>query len=280
MKNKNSTMHIQKVFIYIFLMFIVAICLIPFVMMIVNSTRSASDIVAGFTLIPGDQFWPNFNALASYVDIWQGMINSAMISTGVIILTAYFSALTAFGFEFYDFKGKKFLFGLVLLMMMVPVQLGLLGFYDLNYRLGLLDSYIPLILPSVANIGAMFFIRQYMASTIHRALLEAARIDGSSEIAIFHKIVFPLSTPAIATMSIMAFIGSWNNYMTPLILIQSVEKKTLPVLIAALRGARVVQQNYGAIYSAITVSVLPILIIFVVFAKFIISGISAGSVKG
>lgn len=277
---KLTRLQIERALLYVFLFIIVAICLIPFIMMIINSTRSASDIVAGFTLVPGNQFWPNFNALESYVDIWQGMINSAIVSTGVIILTAYFSALTAFGFEFYDFKGKNFLFGMVLLMMMVPVQLGLLGFYDLNYRLGLLDSYIPLILPSIANIGAMFFIRQYMASTIHRALLEAARIDGSTELAIFHKIVFPLSLPAIATMSIMAFIGSWNNYMTPLILIQSVEKKTLPLLVAALRGARVIQQNYGAIYSAITVSVLPILVIFVLFSRYIISGISAGSVKG
>ncbi len=277
---KNPVLQFQRLLLYIFLFALVVLCLVPFVMMIINSTRSASDIVSGFTLIPGDQFRANFESLESYVDVWQGMVNSATISFGTIILTAYFSALTAFGFEFYDFKFKNLLFSFILLMMMVPVQLGLLGFYDLNYKLGLLDTYIPLILPTIANIFAVFFIRQYMASTIHMALIEAARIDGSSELNIFHKIVFPLSIPAIATMSIMAFIGSWNNYMTPLILIQSVEKKTLPVLVAALRGARVIQQNYGAIYAAIAVSVFPILIIFVGFSKYIISGISSGSVKG
>lgn len=277
---KNPVLQFQRLLLYIFLFALVVLCLVPFVMMIINSTRSASDIVSGFTLIPGDQFRANFESLESYVNVWQGMVNSATISFGTIILTAYFSALTAFGFEFYDFKFKNLLFSFILLMMMVPVQLGLLGFYDLNYKLGLLDTYIPLILPTIANIFAVFFIRQYMASTIHMALIEAARIDGSSELNIFHKIVFPLSIPAIATMSIMAFIGSWNNYMTPLILIQSVEKKTLPVLVAALRGARVIQQNYGAIYAAIAVSVFPILIIFVGFSKYIISGISSGSVKG
>ncbi len=275
-----KSLKLQRFLLYLLLSLLVALCLIPFMMMLINSSRSANQILSGFTLIPGTQFINNLKAFSDVSNIWLGMMNSAFISVNVIILTGYFSGLTAYGFQFYDFKGKNLLFTLVLLMMMVPAQLGLIGFYDLNYKLGLLDSYIPLILPAIANIGAMFFIRQYMASVIHRSLLEAARIDGCSELKIFHQIVFPLSIPSIATMSIMTFIGSWNSYLVPLIMIISPEKKTLPLEITALRGSRIATINLGAMYAAITVSVVPIIIIFVIFSRYIISGISAGSVKG
>jgi len=275
-----TAIKIQKTFLYLFIGLITVACLIPFLMMLINSSRSATEILSGFTLVPGNQFFINLRSFRDDVNIWQGMRNSFIIAVSVITLTAYFSALTAYGFEFYDFPGKKILFGFVVMMMMVPAQLGLIGMYDLNYKLGTLDTYVPLILPAIASSGAMFFIRQYMASTIHRALIEAARIDGCSELAIFHKIVFPLAVPAIATMSIMGFIGSWNSYIAPLMLIISTEKKTLPVLVAALRGTRVATINQGAMYAAIAVSVLPMVIIFMLFSNFIITGISAGSVKG
>lgn len=278
--NKNVSVNIQRTIIYIFLISLVALCLTPFLMMIVSATRSGGDIIKGFKLVIGNQFLPNFNALSAYVDVFRGMMNSAIVAVSATVVTAYFSTLTAYGFEFYDFKGKNFLFAFILLMMMVPAQLGLIGFYDLMLRFKLIDTYFPLIVPSIANIFGVFFIRQYMASTIHVALIEAARIDGASEIGIFHKIVFRLSSPAVATITIMAFIGSWNDYMRPLLMILSPAKKTLPVMVGALRGARVIQQNLGAIYAAVAVSVIPILVVFVIFSKYIISGISSGSVKG
>lgn len=278
--NKSVSVNIQRTIIYIFLISLVALCLTPFLMMIVSATRSGGDIIKGFKLVIGNQFLPNFNALSAYVDVFRGMMNSAIVAVSATVVTAYFSTLTAYGFEFYDFKGKNFLFAFILLMMMVPAQLGLIGFYDLMLRFKLIDTYFPLIVPSIANIFGVFFIRQYMASTIHVALIEAARIDGASEIGIFHKIVFRLSSPAVATITIMAFIGSWNDYMRPLLMILSPAKKTLPVMVGALRGARVIQQNLGAIYAAVAVSVIPILVVFVIFSKYIISGISSGSVKG
>lgn len=275
-----SILKLQRSFLYCVLLGLMFLCLLPFLMMLINSTRSASEILSGFTLIPGNQLGANLRTVAEHVNVWRGMVNSATISVSVIILTGYFASLTAYGFEFYDFRGKKLLFGLVLIMMMVPGQLGLIGFYDLNFRLGFLDTYIPLILPAVASSGAMFFIRQYMASTIHQALIDAARIDGCKELTIFHTIVFPLSLPAVSTMAIMAFIGSWNSYLVPLILITSPEKKTLPLAVTSLRGSRVATINQGAIYAAIAISVLPVVLVFVLFSRYIISGISAGSVKG
>ena len=143
----------------------------------------------------------------------------------------------------------------------------------------MVDSYLPLILPAIAAPGIVFFLRQYVQSTLSKALLEAARIDGAGELHIFHKIVLPIMAPGIATMSIGSFIGNWNNYLVPLILLNSPNKMTLPVMISTLNAATDLQKNQGAIYLGVAISVVPILIVFCFCSKYIISSISAGSVK-
>ncbi len=162
--------------------------------------------------------------------------------------------------------------------MMIPTQLGLLGFYELNKSLKLLNTFIPLIIPAAASPFTVFFMRQYLKSTLHPGLIDAARIDGAGELKIFHKIVLPLMMPAIATMSIFAFIGSWNNYLMPLIIIFSPEKYTLPVLMGYLKGGKVAE-NLGSIYLAIAISVVPIMTAFIFLSKHIIGSISAGGIK-
>lgn len=272
--------------IYAGLVLLAIICLIPFIMMIINSTRSNTEIVRGFSLLPGKSLIDNYKNMMYHMDIsdgifkgiWLGFKNSFIIAVSVTILSGYFSALTAYGFYAYDFKGKKILFIFILIMMMVPSQLGLLGFYELNKALKTLDSYIPLIIPSIAAPFTVFFMRQYLKSTMHPALIEAARIDGASEIAIFHKIILPVMMPAIATMSIFTFIGAWNNYLIPLIVIFSPEKYPLPVLMGYLKGGKVAE-NLGSMYLAISMSVIPIIIAFMFLSKYIINSISAGAVK-
>lgn len=275
-----------KGIIYAFLILLSIICLVPFAMMLINSTRSNTEIVRGFTLIPGDSLMDNYKNMMYHMNvtdgtfrgIWLGFKNSFIIAISVTVLSGYFSALTAYGFYAYDFKGKKVLFMLILIMMMIPSQLGLLGFFELNKALKTLDTYIPLIVPSIATPFTVFFMRQYLVSTMHPALIEAARIDGAGEISIFHKIILPMMLPAIATMSIFAFIGAWNNYLVPLIIIFSPEKYPLPVLMGYLKGGKVAE-NLGSMYLALSMSVIPIIIAFAVFSKYIISSISAGSVK-
>ena len=136
-----------------------------------------------------------------------------------------------------------------------------------------------MIIPAIASPGIVFFIRQYLISVLSRSLLEAARIDGASEIHIFHKIVFPIMLPGVATMSIGAFIGNWNSYLVPLILLNTPKKFTLPVMIASLNSSQDITSNQGAIYLAVAISVIPILIVFSFCSKYIISSISAGAVK-
>ncbi|MCA1032549.1 carbohydrate ABC transporter permease [Bacillus timonensis] len=278
MKTKTS-FNFNKPIIYILLILLAIISFIPFYMMIINATRENQEILMGFAFLPGSHLIENYQTMMSYVNIWNGFKNSLIVSVSVTVLSGYFSALTAFGFAVYNFKGKNKLFIFMLLMMMVPGQLGLIGFYELNKTLGTLDTFIPLIVPAIASPFVVFFLRQYLASTLHPSLLEAARMDGASELKIFHSIALPIMMPAVATMSIFAFIGSWNNYILPLVVIFTPEKYTLPVLMGFLKGSQVAQ-NLGSMYLGIAISVVPIMVAFLFFSKYIISSISAGSVKG
>jgi multiple sugar transport system permease protein len=276
---KDNKQKIIKGFFYFLLTLLVVISFIPFYMMIINATRSNADILReGFTLIPGTAIVDNYHVLLEYMNLWRGFLNSLIVAVAVTVLSSYFSALTAFGFAIYKFKGSNFLFVTILVLMMVPGQLGLIGFYDIMRTFGFLDSYIPLIVPPIASTFTVFFLRQFLSSVLHSSLIEAARIDGAGEFKIFHKIGIPMMMPAISTMAIFAFIGSWNNYILPLVVLFSPEKYTLPVMMGALRGSQVAQ-NLGAMYLGIAISVVPIMIAFVFLSKYIISSISAGAVK-
>lgn len=269
----------KKSLLYIFLVIVSIACLAPFAMMLVNATRSNQEIMSGFTLIPGRSLKDNWNTMGQYFNIFQGLGNSLFVSVCVTLLTAYFSALTAYGFAIYKFKGSNIIFTVILVLMMVPSQLGLLGFYDLVNAMGLMDSYIPLIIPAIANPFVVFFLKQYVQSVLPKTVIEASRIDGASELRTFHKIGIPIMMPGIATISITTFIGSWNNYLVPLVLLLSPDKFTLPVMMASMKASKDISSNMGATYLTVAVSVLPIMIAFMFFSKHIISSISAGSVK-
>ena len=270
---------IKKTIIYIFLVALSITCLLPFLLMIVNATRSGVEIARSFTLIPGTHLRENWEALFDYVNLFRGFANSLIVAIPCTLLTAYFSAITAYAMAVYKFKGNGWLFKIIVVFMMIPSQLSLIGFYNLCQKLHMIDSYLPLILPSIAAPGIFFFLRQYVQSTLSKALLEAARIDGASEIHIFHRIVLPIMAPGIATMSIGTFIGNWNNYLVPLILLNTPDKMTLPVMISTLNAATDLQKNQGAIYLGVAISVVPILIVFCFCSKYIISSIAAGGVK-
>lgn len=277
-KNKPKQKWFSRGLIYTGLIVLTIICFIPFLMMLVNATRTNGEIMTGFSLIPGTALLDNYTILSDYINIWTGFKNSLIIAVLVTLLSGYFSAMTAFGFAFYNFKGKNVMFIFMLVMMMVPGQLGLIGFYEISKTLQILDTFIPLIIPSIASPFVVFFIRQYTQATLHVSMIEAARIDGASELRIFHTIALPMMMPAVATMSIFTFIGSWNNYLMPLVLLFSPEKYTLPVLMGFLKGSQVAE-NLGALYLGIAISVVPIMIAFLFMSKYIVSSISAGAVK-
>lgn len=276
---KSIGFHIKKTILYILLIALGAMCLLPFLLMMVNATRSGTEIVKSFTLIPSTHIKENWEIVFKYFNLFKGMWNSIKVAVPATLLTAYFSALTAYGLAMYKFKGSNVIFYTIVIFMMIPGQLGLIGFYNLCTKLHMVNSYAPLIIPAIAAPGTVFFLRQYVLSVLSPSLIEAARIDGANELYSFHKIVLPIMSPGIATMAIMGFIGNWNSYLLPMIILNKNDKFTLPVMMATLRASTDIQSNQGAIYLAVAISVIPILLVFSFFSKYIISSISAGGVK-
>ena len=278
-------MHIQTVhntkrsMIYVFCTLLSAMAILPFWIMIVNATRSSQAIQQGVSLMPSSYLGYNWNVLATKnFSVWTGFRNSAIIAFGSTILSVYFSAMTAYGFKVYQFKGRGFLYAVVLAIIMIPGQVTGTGFYIFMYQLGLTNNFIPLIIPAIAAASTVFFFRQYLEANLQLSLVEAARIDGCNEFRTFNRIILPIMVPAMATMGIMAVIGSWNNYLTPLMLLSKSELKTLPMLVKELRGD-IYKTEYGSIYLGLTLTALPLIVVYFVFSKYIIAGVALGGVK-
>jgi multiple sugar transport system permease protein len=210
--------------------------------------------------------------------IFRGFLNSSVISLGSTLLCIYFSALTAYGLHVYRFRGRLAMWVLILIIMMLPGSLTFIGFYQLMATWGLTDSYIPLIMPSIAAAGAVLFIRQYMMSVLSIELIDAARIDGAGEYRIFNVIILPVIIPALAAQAIFTFVGSWNNFLAPFVLIQTEDKFTLPMFVFLLRGD-IYRTELGGLYLGIAISLIPIIVFYVFMSRFIISGLTMGGLK-
>jgi len=210
--------------------------------------------------------------------IWQGFGNSAFVSICTTILSIYFSAMTAYGLQVYKFRGRMLLWTVILIIIMLPATLSMIGFFQFISRIKLRDSYIPLIIPGIAAAGTVLFLRQYMSSVLSIDLIDAARIDGANEYRIFNIIILPIMIPALAAQSIFTFVGSWNSFIIPSILLSSEKKYTLPLLVQSLRG-NIYRAEFGAIYLGIAISLLPIIIFYSFMSQFIISGLTMGGLK-
>ena len=273
---------VLRVIVYAILIFLCALCLFFFYLMIINATRSNAQLQTGFTLLPKENFIKNLvNAWNdASINIPRGMINSLFIALSSAVITTYFSALTAYGIHAYDFKGKKFVFTFIMAIMMIPAQVSALGFVQMMNELKLTNSYIPLIVPSVAAPVVFFYMKQYMESVLPLDLVAAARVDGSGEFRTFNTIVLPLLKPAIAVQMIFSFVSSWNNYFIPALLLDKAEMKTVPIMIAQLRSADYSKFDMGKVYMFILLAILPVMITYIILSKSIIKGVTAGSVKG
>jgi multiple sugar transport system permease protein len=279
MKSYIVELTVKRFFIYLIMILLTLLAVVPVYIVLVNATRSTEQINMGVSLIPSHYVPYNWHALTSRgFQIWQGFYNSAFVSIMTTLVAVYFSSMTAYGLHIYKFHGKKLLWGVILLVMMLPASLSFIGFYQFMARLKLLDNYIPLIIPAVASAGTVLFLRQYMTSVLSFELIDASRIDGAGEFRTFNWIILPIITPAIAAQAIFSFVGSWNNFFSAFVLISSTRKYTLPMLVQMLRGD-IYRTEYGGIYLGIAISLVPILIFYAFMSKFIISGITMGGVK-
>jgi len=275
----SSVHNSKRSMIYVFCSVLSLLAIVPFWMMIVNATRSSQDIQRSVSLIPGNFAGSNWQVLTSKNwNVATGFRNSAIIAFGSTLLSVYFSAMTAYGFKVYQFKGNKFLYAVVMAIIMIPGQVTGTGFFMFMYQIGMTNNLLALIIPSIAAAATVFFFRQYLEANFQISLVEAARIDGCGEFRIFNTIVLPIMVPAMATMGIMAMIGAWNNYLTPLMLLSDASLKTLPMMVQELRGD-IYRTEYGSIYLGLTLTAAPLLIVYFAFSKYIIAGVALGGVK-
>jgi ABC-type glycerol-3-phosphate transport system permease component len=210
--------------------------------------------------------------------IWQGFGNSAFVAICTTVLCVYFSAMTAYGLHIYRFKGRAVLWSVILVIIMLPATLSIIGFVQFVGMIRLRDSYIPLIIPSIASAGTVLFLRQYMMSAISIELIDAARIEGADEYRIFNSISLPVMLPALAAQSIFVFVGTWNSFITPSVLISTQSKYTLPLLVRDLAG-NIYRAEVGAIYLGVAISLIPIILFYAFMSRYIISGITMGGLK-
>ncbi len=282
-QSRNSAkLTLRRIIAYAVLVLLTIACLFSFYILIINTTRSHPDIQKGFSFAPGGSFFFNWRNIMEndQLPVVSGILNSLFIAICSAALSVYFSAMAAFGIHSYQFRFRKTAFTLIMMIMMIPTQVFALGFVRQMVAMGLRNSFVPLIVPSVAAPVVVFFMKQYMESVLPLEIVEAARIDGSNEFRTFNLVVLPIIKPALAVQGIFALVTSWNNYFMPALLLSNKSQFTLPILIAQLRSADFMKFDMGQVYMLIFISIVPIMVLYLCLSKFIVRGVTLGAIKG
>lgn len=279
----SKALRTRRILIYIVFVILTVISIFPLIMMLANATRSVVQINTGVSLLPGSSLFHNVKVLIQYgFNMAQGVGNSFFVAAGSTILSVYFSAMAAYALVAYDFKGRRLIYGFIVALIMIPSQVSMIGFYEFMIKLNLLDNFLPLILPGIAAPPTVFFLVEYMSTIYNKDYADSARLDGASELKIFHRIMLPMMKPGLATMVIFGFVFSWNNFLMPLILISKQSMYTLPMIVQTITamGAGGHTVEWGAIYVGLSITVVPIIIVYLLLSRFIVGGGNAGGVKG
>ena len=267
---------------YIVCIFFAILSLLPFVVMLVNATRNTYQVQQhAFSFVPSKYLLDNLRILNSKDTFHpiRGFINSLIISSGATVCAVYFSTLTAYALVAYTWKLRGAFFSLVLAFMMIPMQVTSIGFYQMMYRVHMTNNFLPLILPAIASPSMVFFMRQYMIPSLPLEIVESARVDGCHEFRIFNQIVIPMMKPAMATQGIFCFVASWNQLFLPQILLTNKQRYTMPIMVSLLKGD-IYKTEYGAVYLGLTLTILPLFVVYFLLSKYIIAGVALGGVKG
>ena len=280
MSNKTNV-QIYKILIMIVCVILSILSIMPFIIMFVNSTRSTYEIQQhAVSFVPSKYLLNNFKVLTSKsFNPAKGFLNSLIVSCGITGITLYFSTLTAYALVMYDWKLKKAFFSFIMAIMMIPATITIIGFYQMVYKIHMTNRFLMLILPAIASPSMVFFMRQYMKPSVSPSLVESARIDGAKEFFTFNVIVLPIMKPAIATQAIFSFVTSWNDLFKPLVLLTKQDKYTLPIMVSLLRGD-IYRTEYGSVYLGLTLTALPLIVVYLFLSKYIVAGVAMGSVKG
>lgn len=289
--NYHAKLMAKSTGIFIVCVILTLICLVPIFILIVNSTHAHMDLAknpSNFWF--GGSLMDNFDTLNGKVKtgaarqysgsfkVIQGYLNSLLIAGCTTGLTVFFSAMTAYGLTVYDFKVRSAAYTFIIAVMMIPVQVSSAGFVKFMYDLNLINNFIPLIVPAIAAPAVIFFMVSYMKSSFPLDIVEASRIDGCGEFRTFLTIAIPMMKPAIAVQAIFAFVANWNNFYTQNMILKNDKLVTMPIMVSKVLGFDK-NVDYGVNYLCITLSILPIVVIYFILSKFIIAGVALGGVK-
>jgi multiple sugar transport system permease protein len=253
--------------------------LIPFLWMVLTSLRSDAEAFAWPPkLFVWPPQWQNYPEAWKIAPFGRFFFNSVVVSVSVTVGSLFINSLAAYGFSKYDFKGRNALFLGLLATLMIPYQVTMIPSFLLLKQLDWLDRFEGLIVPGLASAFGIFFLRQFML-TIPDDYLDAARIDGASEYRIYWKVVLPLAKPAIATLAVFTFLGAWNDFLGPLIVVKSEEMRTLPLAISALSAGHYVM-SWPLLMAGASFVIIPVLIVYLIAQKSFVEGIALGGLKG
>jgi cellobiose transport system permease protein len=250
----------------------------PFYWTFSLSTHSTEEIYSSMPFAPGSHLIENFHKLMTGNWFISGYLNSIFVAVLSTVLTVFFSAMTGYAFAKFRFRGEKVLFTFILATMMIPGQLGLVAFLWQVGHMGWMNTFYPLIVPAIANAFGVFWMKQYIEEAVPDEMLESAKIDGCSELLLFLRMIIPVVLPATMSLGLIAFIGSWNNYLLPSVLLNDPGKYTLPLVINNL--GTFYTRDYGTQFLGLVLGTLPLLILFIATSRRLIDGIVAGAVKG
>jgi len=269
----------SRVFTYVVIAIGAIVSIFPFywILVIASRTRDAVYHIPPLVTL-GDQLWVNFNNVLDRITFFRSLWNSFFVSAVSSVSVVFLCALAGFAFAKYNFKGKKILFLVILGTLLVPTQLNILPNYVLMSKLSWIDSYKAIIVPGMVTAFGIFWMRQYIEAAVHNELLEAGRIDGCSHFRIFWNIVLPIIPPAMATLGILNFLNVWNDFFWPLVVLKNQENFTIQIALQQLWRINN-SVDYGTIMAAIFFTTLPLIIVFVLFSRWFISGLTSGAVK-
>ncbi|MDO4547487.1 MAG: carbohydrate ABC transporter permease [Clostridia bacterium] len=266
-----------KLIAVIALILISLVAIFPFWTMCMMSTYSTADIYKGVKILPGDYFIENIKSLMQ-IDYGTYYGNSFIVAIATSVLAVFVSAMAGYGFAKYRFRGRTMLTGVVMLTLMVPVQLGIVGLVIEMKAFGWLNTLLPLIVPNCASAFGVYWLSQFTGEAVPDEVIESARIDGCGEFHAFLHIALPFMFPACTALLLISFLGSWNAFFAPSILLTNNKLFTLPLGIRQL--ATQYRFDTGAQICGLTFGTIPMLIVFSLFSKYLITGMSAAAVKG
>lgn len=267
---------IYRALVYAVLISLACVALTPLLWLVLASFKNKDDLFHYMFFAPRYTAG-NFKDLFTTVPFFRYLMNSIFITSTTVMVQLFFSSLAGFALAKYEFKGKKVLMVLMLATMMIPFQVVMAPLYELTYRLGLVDSKAGLIIPGAISVFGIFLFRQSMLQ-VPDELLHAARIDGCSEFRIYWDIVMPISLPMIGAFCLLTFMGTWNNFLWPQIILHHSDNFTLPIALSSL--VSVYSQKYGMLMAGTLLSIAPVVALFLLLQKEFVAGLTAGAVKG